>query len=174
MRRVFIFVAVLAVAVGVTAGPASAGSGAHFKKPAPTFTKNSDLSVTGTGTLAGLGNGDIKVVINATGSGTATCTNPGGNDAPGQNPVSVNVSGGTTIPANKITNGSVGFSVTSDAPANPTPAEAGCPNSSWRVTGLSVSYTSVTLTVFQDSNGQNGIFDAPGTQILQQTFAVSL
>jgi hypothetical protein len=174
MRRTLIVVVTGLLTVALTVSVALAGTGAHFKKPAPTFTKNTDNSVTASGTLAGLGNGDIKVTIQASGTGTATCTNPGGNAAPGQNPVSVSPSGSTVIPNNQVTNGSVGFTVSTAAPPNPTPAEAGCPNNSWTVSGLTVHYTSVTITVFQDSNGQNGVFDAPGTQLLQQTFSVSL
>jgi hypothetical protein len=172
--RLSIVVAAFAVAA-LAFAPAAMAAKVHFKKPAPTFVKNADFSVTASGTLTGLGNGDIRVIINATGTGGALCQNPGGQDkVPGQNPVAVNVSGQTDIPNNQVTNGNVGFSVTSAAPTQPTTEQAGCPGDNWSVVGFNVTYTSVTITVLQDSNGQNGVFDPPGTVVLQQTFQVSL
>jgi hypothetical protein len=173
MRR-FTWIFALAVAVGMLAATTTLAASVHFKKPAPSFTKNGDLSLTSSGLLTGLGNGDILVTIQATGTGGAQCQNPGGNSkVPGQNPVAVNVSGSVFIPNSQFSNGNVGFTVSTVAPQKPTPSEAGCPNDSWSVVSFSVTYTSATLTVLQDSNGQNGTFDGPGTQVLSQTFSFS-
>ena len=170
MRRIGCIIVV--VLVGVTA-PVALAANVHFKKPAPTFKTNSDLSLTASGSLAGLGNGDIKVTLDAVGTATAQCQNPGGSSkVPGQNPVNVSGTGVTLIPGNRVKNGSVPFTVSTVPPEKPTPTEAGCPTSKWSVVGFTVTYTSATITVFQDGNGQNGVFDAPGTQVLQQTFSL--
>jgi hypothetical protein len=114
------------------------------------------------------------VTIAATGTGNAQCQNPGGSSkVPGQNPVAVSVSGSVLIPDDRITNGNVGFTVSTVAPAKPSPTEAGCPTDKWTVVGFSVTYTSATLTVAQDSNGQNDAFDPPGTVVLTATFTFS-
>lgn len=178
LRRAAIIVAVAVVTILATSSAAVAGS-VHFKKPAPTFSKDaSSFAVTASGiNLTGLGNGDIKIDISAAGSATALCQNPGGSSkVPGQNPVAVNVSGEVFLPGNAIKNGSVsGISATTAGVPTPTTQEAGCPNSSWSVVGMSVSYTSVTLTISQDGNGNDAFFDqASATVVLSQTFNVNL
>lgn len=178
LRRSISVVAIV-IATGLfTASPALAGS-VHFKKPLPTFSKDATtFAVTASGiNLSGLGNGDIKIDISAVGSATALCQNPGGSSkVPGQNPVAVNVSGTVFLPGDAVKNGSVlGVSATTAAVPIPSTSQAGCPNSSWSVVGLSVSYTSVTLTISQDANGNDGVFDpATATVVLTQTFAVNL
>jgi hypothetical protein len=173
MRR-FTWIFAFVLTAGALAATSALAASVHFKKPAPTFTKNSDLSLTSSGQLAGLGNGDVLVTIQATGTGGAKCQNPGGNSkVPGQNPVAVNVSGSVFIPSSQLSNGNVPYTVSTVAPPVPSPEQAGCPNDSWSVVDFNVTYTSATITVFQDSNGQNGIFDAPGTQVLTQTFTFS-
>jgi hypothetical protein len=175
MRRTLI-VLVAGLLTAALAASAALASSVHFKKPLPTFSKGSNFALTASGiNLTGLGNGDLRIVIQATGTGSAQCQNPGGSSkVPGQNPVAVNVSGSVDVPASALVNGNVlDLSVSTVAPAQPTPTEAGCPTDKWTVVAFTVTYTSATLTVFQDSNGQNGVFDAPGTQVLQQTFQFS-
>ena len=103
--------------------------------------------LTASGFLAGLGEGDVDVILEASGIGTAMCKNKGGNLAPGQNPIEVNVMGLQSIPETLIKNGTAPFSVTVDDPPLPTATEGGCPNGNWKVVDLFVSWTSATITV---------------------------
>ena len=87
----------LASAIGVA-------SNVHLKGGAnaePAFT-DLGLALQAAGSLAGLGNGDVLVTLSATADVTATCTNQGGNAAPGQNSAPITVSGSLAIPEDEI------------------------------------------------------------------------
>jgi hypothetical protein len=112
-------------------------------------------SVHGTVDIAGFGNDtqSVTVTMNVTGSNlTAWCTNRGGNQAPGQNPVNVNasVTSSEVFPAH---NGraTVNLSVN----ILPTWDVAGCPNRNWRVTDLIgtifVTFTGVDTSTEPDT-----------------------
>jgi len=121
----------------------------HLKAKPPLTLADQGLTLKACGALTGLGNGDVTITLIANGSIETTCTNPGGNQAPGQNPGDVVVLGDVTIPASAIKNGNVSFCVTTEAPPNPTPGEAGCPNNNWTAQITDVSFSGATLIVEQ-------------------------
>jgi hypothetical protein len=107
----------------------------------------------------------VDVSLDAVGTAVGiTCTSPGGNEAPGQNPaLPVNPSGNQTIHNPK--NGRAVVDVTTNTPTV-TPQQAGCPNKNWRTSISDVLFTSYTLTISQGGVVLftcSGSFPAPGS-----------
>ena len=133
--------------LGTLISSAALAANVHFKR-GPTITENED-TVTVRACLAGLGNGDITVDVAADGTAETTCTNSGGNVAPGQDS-DVEWDATLLIKDEEIKNGTVCFTVTTVAPTT-NATEAGCPQAEpkWTADIESVDFTSATLFVYQ-------------------------
>jgi len=141
-------VATVLAIFGFAATPAFAQSG-HFITSgagAPTCT-DIGLQVRCTAKVAGLGGTTFEVFIEAQGIATVVCINPAGNRAPGQD-TAVTVSG-STGPLPTPRNGQATVTVTSASPA-PLPATPTCPNEQWTPIITDVSFTTATLSLFED------------------------
>ncbi|MCI0352632.1 MAG: hypothetical protein L0Z53_24695, partial [Acidobacteriales bacterium] len=126
-------------------------SSVHLKGGAnaePSFF-DSGLQLQATGELSGLGNGDVLITITAQANVASTCTNQGGNQAPGQNPAPLTVTGSISIPDEEIKNGNLPFAVTTNAPMTPIPGAPGCPNPNWTEDINDLAFTSAIITVEQ-------------------------
>lgn len=126
-------------------------SSVHLKGGAnaePSFTDNG-LTLSSAGELSGLGFGDVVVNLSAMANVASTCTNQGGNQAPGRNPAPITVTGSEPIPQTALKNGNTPFSVTTVAPVTPIPGAPGCPNPNWTESIDDLAFTSATITVDQ-------------------------
>ena len=158
MRRIVRATVLALAAVSLLASLALAAS-VHFKGE-QTFTDNG-LTLTADGELAGLGNADVLIVLSAVGDGSALCRNRGGNVAPGQNKIPVLVTATQTVLAEEIKNGTTPYRLTTAGPAQPTAAQAGCPNGNWTAEINDVVFSSATISVEQG-----------GAVVLEQTFGL--
>jgi hypothetical protein len=117
----------------------------------PTLTDNGS-TLTLRAVMTGLGNGNLDVNIDWTGTTVNnTCTSPGGNVAPGQNPATP-VSGSSNASIAPDKNGNVTITLTTTAPTV-TPQAAGCPNKNWTASYTDVVFFTATVTIDQSSTG---------------------
>ena len=150
MRRLGLSFAVALTAVALTAGTAFAALTFH-SGPTVTF---SGSSATATFNVSGLGNDPATAQLLVDGTALYTCTNKGGNAAPGQNPQPATGASPEVNLSNSQKNGrdSVSVTATLTAPLHIPAKTAGCPGSNWTATLSSLTVTSATLVIKQ--NGQ--------------------
>lgn len=133
MKFIFSFLLISLFSIG-----GAMAQNAHFIGN-PTITDNG-TTLTYCAKLAGLGNNQsVTVVLSASATITTTCTNPGGNVAPGQTKVST-VSASGTFQSDK--NGSVTFCLTTA-----TPEPGSCPNGMWSGSVTDVSFSNQQILV---------------------------
>jgi hypothetical protein len=152
-------IAVVVTALTIAAAASAATSGAHFTNGGQPVCTDVGLQLNCTAEVAGLGNETVDATVNAQGTAVGvTCTSPGGNTSPGQNPaLPVNPSGSQTIHNPK--NGRATIDVTTNTPTV-TPQQAGCPNKNWQTSISDVIFSSYTLTI---SQGGTVLFTCSGS-----------
>jgi hypothetical protein len=140
MRKIGIIAVLSLLVTAFAAVPVLAQSG-HFVGT-PTC-KDIGTQVQCSGKVAGLGGTTFQLDVAATGTASVTCTNPGGNVAPGQSFTTTTT--GTSGPQPTPRNGSVNFrTLTTNAPAAPA---GSCPNSMWTGTVTDVTFTTATISL---------------------------
>lgn len=157
IRRALLVAVTVAAVISLGTSTALASS-VHLKggrNAEPAFTDNI-LTLAASGELSGLGNGDVLVTLTATADVTATCENQGGNQAPGQNPAPITVTGSQAIPESEIKNGNTPFAVETTPPVSPIAGAPDCPNPNWTEEITDLAFTTATITVEQP----------PGTLVL--------
>jgi hypothetical protein len=124
------------------------------------------------GVVIGVGADVLEVNVSANAIVTAVCTNKGGNQASGRNPINTTLTVSKSFTPDE--NGKViveGLTVADPTLANiqpaPTPKTAGCPNGNWKVTDVKVStWTIVTVTATDLAGEPNAedtlVFDCTG------------
>jgi hypothetical protein len=157
MRRLGLSFAVALTAVALMAGTAFAALTFH-SGPTVTF---SGSSATATFNVSGLGNDPATAQLFVDGTALYTCTNKGGNAAPGQNPQPATGASPVVDLSASQKNGrdSVSVTATLTAPLHIPAKTAGCPGNNWTATLSSLTVTSATLVIAQN-----------GVTIYSQTF----
>jgi hypothetical protein len=148
MRRLGLGFALALTAVALTAGTAFAALTFH-SGPTVTF---SGSSATATFNVSGLGNDPATAQLFVNGTALYTCTNRGGNAAPGQNPQPASGASAPVALNDSQKNGRDDVSVTATltAPLHIPAKTAGCPGNNWTATLSSLTVTSATLVITQN------------------------
>lgn len=155
MRRVSV---ILAVVAAVAMMATTAASAAVNVKSYPTATFSGDTVTLTGGNFSGLGSVPAIANFQATaGVATYTCTNQGGNAAPGQNPVPAQPGSVSTADLGNADHNGRGtisnLSASVVAPPTPTAQQAGCGgkgSENWTVTLNSLTATAAHLTITQN------------------------
>src|SRR5262245_5196749 len=140
------FISTLAVLLVSVVIPSAASAGGAVKLSHATFTLG---SLTATATLTGLGgyHQGVTAELAASGIPVVTCTNLGGNQAPGQNPSRVSARGEQVISVQDITRkGTAPMDVTAKA-GQITGTEGGCPNDNWTAHIDFIYWTNAVISV---------------------------
>src|SRR5215204_2051571 len=147
MKRYLVLLSVFAVAALALPAVASAQSG-HFVTGGANEPTCTDIGtqVRCSGKVAGLGGTTFTITITAQGTASVVCINPAGHRAPGQD-TTVTATGST---GPTPTNGQFTFTLTT-APPGPLPATPTCPNRKWTPVITDVTFTTATLSLFEDS-----------------------
>ena len=148
MKRI-LAIGVIAVLVALGFPSAAFAQSGHFVNSGGNAAECTDtgLTVECTGKVAGLGGTTFEITIEADGIASVECTNPGGNVAPGQD-TAVTVAG-TTGPQPTPRNGQFVFTIETDEPPDP-PNVPTCPNEMWDANIVDVTFTTATLSLFED------------------------
>ena len=143
MRR-YLLLLTVAIVGALAFSPAASAQAGHFVGT-PTCTDEGTF-LECLGKVAGLGGTTFRIDVSASGVADVTCTNPGGQVAPGQS-FSFEGAGST---GDQLTprNGQFRFSVTTVSPTAP---PGSCPNPMWTATVTDVHFTDATLTLFEDT-----------------------
>ena len=141
------FLSILTIFVLTTMMTSTVSAGGNVRLSSVEFRLS---SLVAEGFASGLGNTDVTVVLDATGIPAITCTNQGGNQAPGQNPPQISASGSDfLVHENYTKNGRSAFFVETDEPQpGLTAKQMGCPNNSWSANIDFVFWTEATLSVY--------------------------
>ena len=118
---------------------------------------SSPPSLVANGTLTGLGKDDVQVVIDASGFPDVTCTNQGGNQAPGQNPPKFSATGEQLLAGLDLRkkNGTSPFNVETNDPQDLDPIEYGCPNENWTASIDFIYWDEATITILDTADPPN-------------------
>jgi len=143
MKRKIISIATALIAAILLTSTVFAGA---IKFSNVTFSLGSLIA---NGSVTGLGNLEAKVLLDASGFPVISCTNNGGNQAPGQNPPKISASGEQLISGFDLTkkNGKSPFSVETIDPQFVDPVEYGCPNENWAAKVEFIYWTDATINV---------------------------
>ena len=149
MHRKHLMLAAILIMVCATTATAFAAK-ARFGAD-PGFSLGSLIA---NGSLVGLGNDDVTVILDASGIPVVTCTNQGGNQAPGQNPPKVSTSGEQFLAHETFTkNGNTPFTVETNDPPALDAKTMGCPNNTWTAAIDFVFWTDATIRVVDSTTG---------------------
>lgn len=163
-NRLFSILAVFLIA-SLVISPVSAGAAIKLSKD----VSWSLGSLIADGYVYALGNTDVTVVLDAWGTPEVTCTNQGGNEAPGQNPSRIGATGFQVILGGDPTtkNGKSPFDVEAKEPAMVTGTQGGCPNDNWTGVVTFVYWDTARISVYQGATTDPNNF---GPLLLQQYY----